>query len=296
MRYVARPGGPILVTGGTGQIGYELAREFKPLGHVEAPTRNELDLTSPTAIRDVVEALRPGVILNAAAYTAVDAAETDRDACAAINARAPAILADEAQRVGALLVQYSTDYVFDGSKRAPYVETDPTGPLSYYARTKLDGERAVQAVGGAYLILLTSWVYGTRGRNFLLTILRLARERASLPVVRDQVGAPTWSRAVAAATATLVRAFDGPSGVFHLTAAGSTTWYDFARAILPGDQRVVPVSSAEFAELVGRKMAPRPAYSVLDGAKIRQTFGVALPEWREHLGLVLSDLRTEAPR
>lgn len=296
MRYATRPGSPILVTGGTGQIGYELVREFKPFGHVEAPTREELDLTNPTAIRDVVEDLRPGVILNAAAYTAVDAAETDRDVCAAINARAPGILADEARRVGALLVQYSTDYVFDGSKGVPYVETDATGPLSYYAQTKLDGERAVQAVGGSYVILRTSWVYGTRGKNFLLTILRLASERTRLPVVNDQVGAPTWSRAVAAATATLVPTFDGPSGVFHLTAAGSTTWYDFARAILVGDERVVPVSSAEFAALVGRQMAPRPAYSVLDSAKIRQSFGLKLPDWREQLALVLSELRTGTAR
>lgn len=296
MGYAARPGRPILVTGGTGQIGHELVREFKRFGHVEAPTRKELDLTSPTAIRDAVKALRPGVILNTAAYTAVDAAETDRDVCAAINARAPGILAEAAQHVGALLVQYSTDYVFDGSKRVPYVETDPTGPLSYYAQTKLDGERAVQAVGGDYVILRTSWVYGTRGNNFLLTILRLANERARLPVVSDQTGAPTWSRAVAAATATLVRAFDGPSGVFHLTAAGSTTWYDFAHAILVGDPRVVPVSSAEFAELVGRRMALRPPYSVLDCTAIREQFGLALPDWREQLALVLSELRAGTPR
>jgi dTDP-4-dehydrorhamnose reductase len=295
----ARPGGPILVTGGNGQIGYELVRELESLGGVIAPPREALDLGKPVAIREAVQRLRPRVIINAAAYTAVDAAETDREECAAINARAPGVLAEEARRVGAVLVHYSTDYVFDGRKRTPYVETDPTGPLSYYGETKLEGERAVQSVGGAYVILRTSWVYGTRGKNFFRTILRLARERVTLAVVNDQVGAPTWSRAVATATADLVRAFSGHSGIFHLTAAGNTTWYEFAQCILDGDPRreeqihevITPISSEEF-----EARAKRPPYSILDCTACRDTFGIALPDWREQLALVLSELRTAAPR
>jgi dTDP-4-dehydrorhamnose reductase len=283
----------IVVTGATGQIGYELVRELAPLGKVVGLTRAELDLAQPVAIRETIRQLRPRIVLNAAAYTAVDRAESERELATAINADAPAVLAEEARRLSALLVHYSTDYVFDGSKGAPYTESDAPAPLSWYGETKLSGERAVQAGGGAYVILRTSWVYGTRGTNFLRTILRLARGRPQLTVVNDQVGAPTWSRAIAAGTASLLRTFTGASGVFHLAAAGSTTWYEFARSILEGDPRrdeqvcraVVPITSAEYPT-----RARRPPYSVLDCTAIRERFGLALPDWREQLTRVLAEL------
>jgi dTDP-4-dehydrorhamnose reductase len=294
-----RHDGTIVVTGATGQVGYEAVRALAPFGKVVGLTRADLDLATPGAIRETVRRLRPRVIVNAGAYTSVDGAESERELCAAINADAPAVLAEEAHKLGALLVHYSTDYVFDGSKRAPYLESDLPAPLNYYGDTKLAGEQAVQGIGGAYAILRTSWVYGTRGTNFLRTMLRLARERAELRVVNDQVGAPTWSRSIAETTASVVRTFAGPSGVFHLAAAGSTTWYDFARGILDGDPRrdeqacraVIPISSAEFARLEGRAIAPRPAYSVLDCTAIHDRFGLALPQWRAQLALVLGELR-----
>jgi dTDP-4-dehydrorhamnose reductase len=297
----------ILVTGATGQIGYEAVRELTPLGNVVALTRADLDLTYPAAIRDTVRTLRPRVIVNAAAYTAVDRAESDRELCATINAEAPAVLAEEARRLGALLVHYSTDYVFDGSKRSPYAETDPPAPLGVYGATKLAGEQAIQVCGGAYLILRTSWVYGARGTNFLRTMLRLARERTELRVVNDQVGAPTWSRSIATMTATIVgnelsRGEEfaiGLSGLYHVTAAGSTTWYEFARCILEGDPRreeqicraITPISSEEF-----RAPAQRPKYSVLDCTAFGDRFGRALPGWRDQLASVLAELRESGRR
>ena len=300
MAQSGRRHGPILVTGATGQIGYEAVRQLAPLGKVVPLTRADLDLANPAAIRETIRALRPRVIVNAAAYTAVDRAESERELAATINADAPGVLADEARRGGALLVHYSTDYVFDGTKGAPYVETDRPAPLNVYGATKLAGEEAIKAAGGAYLILRTSWVYGARGTNFLRTMLRLARERQELRVVDDQVGAPTWSRWIAEATAEIV----GPGlrrdgdfgnevlGLYHLTAAGSTTWYEFARCILDGDPRreeqmcrnVVPISSAKYPTV-----ARRPAYSVLDCTAIRERFGLALPDWREQFSRVLSD-------
>jgi dTDP-4-dehydrorhamnose reductase len=290
----------IVVTGATGQIGYEAVRELAPLGTVVGLTRADLDLANPSAIRQTIRTLRPRVIVNAAAYTAVDRAESQRELCAAINADAPAVLAEEARRLGALLVHYSTDYVFDGSKRSPYVEEDLPAPLSVYGATKLAGEQAIQAAGGSYLILRTSWVYGARGTNFLRTMLRLARERTELRVVNDQVGAPTWSRSIAAATAQLLLdvGTDGAAAVYHLTAAGSTTWHGFAEAILEGDPQreeqlcraIIPISTAEFGA-----PARRPLYSVLDCTAIREGFGLALPDWRQQLGLVLAEPRSGRP-
>jgi dTDP-4-dehydrorhamnose reductase len=284
----------IVVTGATGQIGYELVRELAPLGKVVGLTRTDLDLGDPVAIRETIRQLRPRIVVNAAAYTAVDRAESERELAAAINADAPAVLAEEARRVSALLVHYSTDYVFDGSKGAPYTESDAPAPLSWYGETKLRGERAVQAGGGSYVILRTSWVYGLRGSNFLRTMLRLARQRTELRVVNDQVGAPTWSRSIAEATAVLLRQVlrsdNAPSlsEVYHLTAGGRTTWYDFARGILASDPRrdeVIPISSKEF-----NAPAERPRYSVLDCTAIRERFGLALPDWREQLARVLAEL------
>jgi dTDP-4-dehydrorhamnose reductase len=298
----ARHDDTIVVTGATGQIGYEAVRQLAPFGNVVGLTRADLDLAKPAAIREAIRTRRPRVIVNAAAYTAVDRAESERDLCAAINGDAPGVLAEEARRLGALLVHYSTDYVFDGSKRAPYTETDPPAPLNVYGATKLAGEQAIQGAGAAHVILRTSWVYGARGTNFLRTMLRLARERTELRVVNDQVGAPTWSRSVAEATAEIVgyelsrgeEPGGGLSGLYHVAAAGSTTWYEFARCILEGDPRreeqicraVVPIRSAEYPT-----PARRPAYSVLDCTAFGNRFRVALMDWREQLALVLAELR-----
>ncbi|MGI8548492.1 MAG: dTDP-4-dehydrorhamnose reductase, partial [Gemmatimonadaceae bacterium] len=271
----------ILVTGASGQIGYELVRALAPLGYVIAPASAELNLADADGLRDAVRDIAPSVIVNAAAYTNVDRAEVDRECCFAINARAPGTLAEEAQRLGAAMVHYSTDYVFDGTKRTPYTEDDAPCPANVYGASKLVGEQAVARVGGGYLIFRTSWIYGARGTNFLRTIRRLARERRELKVVDDQVGSPTWSRAVAEATAValgkLLRSGDVPaesvaraSGVYHVTASGSTTWYDFARAIVDAErkngeiacERIVPLTTAEDGA-----PATRPLFSALDNAK-----------------------------
>ena len=308
----ARHDATIVVTGAAGQIGYEAVRELEPLGKVVGLTRADLDLTDGAAIRDTMRRLRPRVIVNAAAYTAVDRAETEREVASVINADAPGILAEEAQRLGGLLVHYSTDYVFDGHKRSPYVESDPTNPLSVYGATKLAGEQAIQAVGGIYVILRTSWVYGARGTNFVRTMLRLAREREELRVVNDQVGAPTWSRSIASMTADIVgyelargdEFGDGVAGLYHVSAAGETTWYDFARYILERDprrdeqtcRRIIAISSDEFSAGSRQPVAKRPAYSVLDNARIRGWLRMSLVDWREPLDSVLPELCEGAAR
>ena len=286
----------VLLTGSTGQVGHELRTVLATLGRVVAPSRAELDLARPESMRAAIRAFRPAVVVNAAAYTAVDRAESEPGLCAVVNAEAPRVLAEEAARLGALMVHYSTDYVFDGRKGAPYVEHDETAPLNVYGRTKLAGERAVAGAGGRHVILRTSWVYGPHGVNFLRTMLRLARERQELRVVDDQTGAPTWSRSLAVATVAIVSHMLGDaaagdaSGVYHLTSAGATTWYDFATAILAGDpargeqvcERVLPISSAEYPTA-----ARRPACSLLDSGKARQRFGISIPHWRDELARVL---------
>ncbi len=299
----------ILLTGKTGQLGSELNRLLPKLGEVIAPDRKELDLLDPEKIRQIMRDAKPQLIVNAAAYTAVDAAETDQANALAVNAEVPRLLAVEAKKIGAVVVHFSTDYIFDGSKKAPYVETDPPNPLNAYGRTKLAGEQAIRDSGAAHLIFRTSWVYATHGRNFLLTILRLATEREELKIVHDQVGAPTCAFDLAEATTRMLagiiagtkRQFHIPevSGIYHMTAAGQTTWYEFAKAILeearraPQDlpwlasttkgrpliaRRVVPISTEEF-----RSPTRRPAYSVLSNACLMQTFGVTLPDWRTQL-------------
>lgn len=296
--------GNILVTGGSGQVGYELVRALAPLGHIVAPTSTEMNLADADGIRAMVRNIAPAVIVNAAAYTSVDRAEVDQECCFAINAHAPGIFAEEAQRLGAALVHYSTDYVFDGTKRTPYTEDDAPCPANVYGASKLAGEQAIASVGGGYVILRTSWVYGARGTNFLRTIRRLARERHELTVVSDQVGSPTWSRAIAGTTALVLGKLLGgsettaenvarASGVYHLTADGSTSWYDFARAIVADErergevacERIVPVTTAEYGAA-----APRPLFSVLDNTKLRSRFDCAMPDWRTLLGLVLQDV------
>ena len=279
----------ILVIGARGQLGFELARLLPPYGEVTPLDRAQLDLGEPDAIRETLRALRPALVVNAAAYTAVDQAEREAERAEAINARAPAILAEEAKRLDALLIHYSTDYVFDGAAATPYPEDAPTNPLGVYGASKLRGEQAIVASGCRYLVLRTSWVYGLRGHNFLLTIRRLAAERDELRIVADQLGVPNWSRALADATATLVsRGLDilaERAGLYHLSARGSTNWFEFARAIVgPVEKpRVLPITTAEYPTA-----ARRPPYTVLATEKLEHVFGVSLSDWREMLARCLT--------
>jgi dTDP-4-dehydrorhamnose reductase len=290
----------ILLTGGTGQIGWEALRALAPLAEVVAPTRAELDLGDPVATRAAVAGLRPAAVVNCAAYTDVEHAEDDASAAQALNAEAPAVLAAAAARAGALMVHFSTDYVFDGASTVPYAEADEAAPLNVYGRTKREGELAVAAAGGPHLVLRTSWVYGLRGRNFLRTMLRLAAEHDELRVVDDQTGSPTWSRMIAGGlSAILARLCRGgrftgdaaPWGTYHLAAGGETTWHGFAAAILAarprGDGRVPRVKAVTTAAFGAR--ATRPAYSVLDCARTDAAFGVRLPDWSSQLRLVLDE-------
>ncbi|HEX3371497.1 MAG TPA: dTDP-4-dehydrorhamnose reductase, partial [Candidatus Acidoferrales bacterium] len=232
----------ILLIGNNGQVGRELNRMLPQLGEVKSVGREQLDLSNPEEIRSAIRAFRPQLIVNAAAYTAVDKAESEPELARAINAIAPAVMAEEAKTLGALLVHYSTDYVFDGTKTSPYAEDDPANPKNIYGKTKLEGELAIQASGASHLIFRTAWVYGTEGKNFLLTILRLATQREELKIVCDQTGAPTTSAEIARGTTKILsqmfaqgdqvsRVPDG-NGIFHMTAGGATTWFSFTQAIL----------------------------------------------------------------
>ena len=291
----------ILILGANGQLGRELQQSFADSGTVIACGRDSVDFSRAEQLRAIVRDTAPDVILNAAAYTAVDRAEAEPELATAINAVAPGVLAAEAQRAGALLVHYSTDYVFDGSKTSPWSETDTTHPLNIYGQTKLAGEQAIQQVGGKFLIFRTSWVYGPHGRNFLLTMLRLGREREQIKVVDDQYGAPTSSMELADATRSVVGQilagrFESTSqwaGLYHMTCSGSTSWCGFAREIflqagqmLEGHTpEVLPISSAEFPT-----PARRPAHSVLSGEKLMSTFGVRLAGWQAALRQVVTRL------
>ncbi|WIM06707.1 MAG: dTDP-4-dehydrorhamnose reductase [Candidatus Nitricoxidivorans perseverans] len=281
----------ILLTGKNGQVGRELERTLAPLGEVIALDRSGLDLADPDRIRAAVREAKPGIIVNAAAWTAVDRAESEEAAALAINGAAPGILAEESKRLGALLVHYSTDYVFNGTSARAYTEDDEPNPVGAYGRTKLAGEQAIRAAGGRHLIFRTSWVYGLHGHNFLKTILRLAAERDELRVVADQVGAPTWSRMIAEATALAIARLDGQDGLYHLTAAGETSWHGFAEAILAGALQagllecsppVRRITTADFPT-----PARRPANSRLDNARLAADFGIALPGWGRQLDLCL---------
>jgi len=284
---MARP--TILVTGAQGQLGFELARLLPAHGEVTALDRAQLDLRDPAAIRSVLRALRPQLIVNAAAYTAVDQAEREPDVAEAINARAPGVLAEEARRLGALLIHYSTDYVFDGAATTPYDEDASPNPVNAYGRSKWLGEQAVIASGAQSLLLRTSWVYGLRGQNFLLTIRRLAAQNEELRIVADQFGVPNWSRAIAEATGKLVGrglgALVDRAGVYHVCARGSASWFEFARAIVgPAEKpRVVPIKTSEYPTL-----ARRPAYAVLATEKLERVFGLSLAPWREALAQCLA--------
>jgi dTDP-4-dehydrorhamnose reductase len=279
----------ILLTGRTGQVGWELEPRLSTLGQLFAFDRASLDLGNPDQIVARVREVRPDLIVNAAAYTAVDRAEREPLLATQVNGTAPRILAEETKRLGGALVHYSTDYVFDGTKSTPYVESDSPNPLNAYGRSKLEGERAIQASGCRHLILRTSWVYGMRGTNFLLTILRLARERPELRVVDDQIGAPTWCRDVATATVQLATetATGRAEGLYHLTARGATSWCGFAREILRASGIRTPVKAVSTAEYP--TPATRPANSLLSCAAISARCNLQLRQWRDSLAICLRE-------
>ena len=299
----------ILLFGKNGQVGSELAAVLPQFGELIALGREDVDLASREGLREKIRQVHPHLIVNAAAYTAVDQAEKDESTALSINSEGPAVMAEEGARIGASLIHYSTDYVFDGTKTTPYVENDVPNPLNVYGKTKFSGEEAVRRSGVSHLIFRLSWVYATQGRNFLLTILRLATQRDELRIVRDQFGAPTRNVEIAAATAEILRqrlkrkegsfSFSGACGTYHMSAAGLTTWYDFAKEILEenaasqsrpawltrvlGDlplrtSRVVPITAAEYPT-----PARRPAYSVLSNILLTKTFKIELPDWRTQL-------------
>jgi dTDP-4-dehydrorhamnose reductase len=285
----------LLLIGKIGQVGWELRRALAPIAQLTCVDFPELDLCSGDSIRKWVTDARPQIVINAAAYTAVDKAESEQDKAMKINGLAPGILAAEAKKLGALMVHYSTDYIFDGTKNQPYIETDAPNPLGAYGRTKLAGDEAVRAAGGAHLIFRLCWVYGARGQNFMLTMMRLARERERLRVVSDQIGCPTWSRMIAETTALALKstlATKDPTaitGTYHLASSGTTSWHGFASAIIglmPAEVRkcsqVEPIPTSEYP-----LPAKRPAYSVLGCDKLERTFGLRLPSWEESLKQVL---------
>lgn len=294
----------LLIFGGSGQLGWELRHKLACLGQIDGIEYPKVDFSQPDSIREAVRASEPAVILNAAAYTAVDKAESEPELAAAINGTAPGVLAEEAKRLGSILVHYSTDYVFDGTKQGPYLETDAPNPRNVYGKTKLAGDEAIQAVGGDYLILRTSWVYGARGNNFLLTMLRLAKERTELRIVDDQTGGPTSSECIAEATADILAqvlspaggGLAGRSGIYNLTCRGETTWFGFAKAFLSkaagtAAPELIAIPTSEFP-----RPAQRPANSRLLCQRLEETFGVRLPDWEEALELVLETLAEGASR
>lgn len=290
----------ILLTGASGQVGWELQRTLATLGRVIAPGHAEFDLSRPDTLPTAIRRINPHLIVNPAAYTAVDKAEAEQGIAYAVNAESPRVLANEAARLGITLLHYSTDYVFDGRQTSAYAETDTPNPLGTYGASKLAGEELVRASGADHLILRTSWVYGTRGRNFLLTMQRLARERDKLSVVADQFGAPTWARSIAEATAQMLALWLAPgataadrqrlSGVYHLSCGGRTSWHGFAEAILKDMQArgektpaLKAISTAEYPT-----PAERPANSVLSNGKLLGSFGIRMPDWEEALALCLA--------
>lgn len=296
----------ILLLGKDGQVGWELQRALAPLGELRACGRAEADFTNPDSLRALVRGVAPDVIVNAAAYTAVDKAESDQHAAHVCNAVAPGVLAEEAGTLGAWLVHYSTDYVFDGSKEGAWVETDTVNPLSVYGRTKYDGEERIRASGARHLILRTSWVFAPRGGNFAKTMLRLAKERETLSVVADQHGAPTGAELLADATALALHCIaelgtkaQDLSGTYHLAASGATTWHAYARHVLAQAQvhgavlkarseAVQPIATSAFPT-----PAMRPANSRLDCSKFCANFGLVLPDWRFHVNRMIAELSAQ---
>lgn len=291
----------ILLTGKNGQVGFELQRSLAPLGEIVAVDHADCDLSNPEAIRRLVRQTRPDLIVNPAAYTAVDKAEAEPDLAAAVNTTAPGILAEEAAHLGALLVHYSTDYVFDGAMPGAYRETDATNPQSVYGRTKRDGEVAVRHANAHHLILRTSWVVGAHGGNFAKTMLKLAAERDRLNVVADQWGAPTSAALLADITAHLVRQYHNapeafPYGTYHCVAGGETNWCDYARfvigeAIRAGrPMKVAPEAIHAITTADYPTPARRPANSRLDIMHLKTTFGLALPHWQQGVRHILEQI------
>ncbi len=278
--------GKILVIGRRGQVGWELRRTLAPLGDLVAFDHPDIDLTKPETLRPLVREIKPAIVVNAAAYTAVDKAEDEVEICRLINAEAPKVLAEEAAALGARFVHYSTDYVYNGRKDGRWVETDAPDPLSVYGRTKLEADLAIAATGVRHLVFRLQWVWGTRGGNFVKTMLKLAREREELKVIDDQVGAPTFSRHIAEATAAAIARWDDQSGVYHLANGGETSWHGFARAIFEEDPRreeqivksCLPIPTSAYPT-----KATRPLNSRLDQSKLLADFGIKLPDWREAL-------------
>ena len=290
----------ILLIGVTGQLGWELKRSLSPLGKLIALDRKCMNLCQPDQIREVIRQIQPHLIVNAAAYTAVDKAEEEIELAKAINSIAPGVIAEEAERLKAPIMHFSTDYVFSGNNGGtPYTEEDEPDPKNIYGQTKLAGEQAIQKVGTPYLIFRTSWVYGARGKNFLLTIQRLAMERDTLKIINDQTGAPTWCGSLADASAAIIKNtqvetksnlsyLEEITGVYHMTCAGGTTWFDFARAILKKtpdhrQPKINPIPTSEYPT-----SALRPQNSLLSNLKLRKTFGIELPDWEEALDQCLS--------
>lgn len=297
----------ILLTGRTGQVGWELRRTLAVLGEVRAPGRDEMDLRDSDRVREVFREVDPDVVVNAAAYTDVDGAESEPEVARSVNATAPGVLAKEAARTGATIVHFSTDYVFDGAKGSPYTEEDDPAPLNIYGKTKLEGEEAVRGSGARYLILRTAWVFGLRRPGFLCTMIDLFRSREEVRVVEDQVGSPTWCRTVAESTAQILHdlshgkrrpALDLLGGTYHLAAAGEATRFSFAESVrahltaASGGQtlavkRVVPASTEEFP-----RPARRPAYSALSSRRGEEVFGIRNPAWKQQLALCLEEWRS----
>ncbi len=294
----------ILLFGANGQVGHELRRSLAPLGEIVATTRSGklddearcevADFDVPDALPALIERVAPDVVVNAAAYTAVDRAESDRDAAFRANAEAPQRIAEACVARDALLVHYSTDYVFDGTGRRPYREDDPTSPLGVYGESKRAGELAIQASGARHMLFRTAWVYASHGKNFMRTMLRLAAERDELRVVADQIGTPTPAALIADVTATVLARPYGDSGLWHLTASGETSWHGFAEAIvgsahdrglLAAATRVVPIATIDYPT-----PARRPAYSRLDTARLSSDFALDLPDWRLALTKTLAEL------
>ncbi len=285
----------ILLTGTSGQVGHELQRSLQALGEVVAVDRAQMDLSDLDQVRDVIRAVKPNLIVNPAAYTAVDKAESEPNLAMRINGEAPGVMAEEAKKLGAGIVHFSTDYVFDGTRQGAYVETDPTGPINVYGASKLAGEQAIMSAGVPHLILRTSWVYGTRGKNFLLTVLRLAAERDELRIVGDQFGSPTWSRTIADTTGQLLARLDAKDGVlaaiageqggiYHLTSAGSTSWHGFTEQIVAHPSVATKPRVTAIATIDYPVPAKRPQNSVMSGARLA-ALGIVLPSWQTALKL-----------
>jgi len=288
----------ILLLGKNGQVGWELQRALAPLGDIIALDQPDVDFTDLQGLSGIVRDRKPNLIVNAAAYTAVDRAESEPELAMTVNGIAPGALAEEAVRLNAGMVHYSTDYVFDGTKGEPYTEEDEPNPLNVYGQTKLAGDRAIEAVGGDYLILRTSWVYGVRGKNFFLTMLQLAREKEEARVVDDQVGCPTWSRSIADVTSKILKVVLHPekgnfnrseeffTGIYNYSSSGSTSWHGFAQEIIQSDplrhehviQKITPISSEEFGVA-----ATRPKVTILSNGKVEAEFGVRSEDWRDQL-------------